>query len=307
MRSFTETLPALLAVAALTATTTAAVAPAATVSPEGAGPVAADRPRGLEVAVPAYVLPGDPMLAGLPTTHPAPSIVILNPYNGYAPFDATWQARADSLRAATTAHGGRTRVLGYVDTAHGTLPQAVVRATVDNYVRTADHRLHVDGIFLDQSQRDCGAGNADRDYYAELRGYVQEAVYAVAPQARDLVVDNPGTAVADCYLEPGHRTADVFVTFEGSGADCAGGWLGGNVFNHAAGYYSGATLDPSGTAFWHLVYDTPDATAMRATLDTAFTRGAGYVYTTDDELDIPWDAAPGWGFATETAHAATKG
>lgn len=101
--------------------------------------------------------------------------------------------------------GGHTRVLGCVDTACGTLPQAVARATVDDCLRTADHR------------------------------------------------------------------------------------------------------PPSGTAFWHLVYDTPDATAMRATLDSAFTRGAGHVYATDDELDIPWDAAPGWGFATETAYAATKG
>lgn len=304
MRSFTKTLPALLAGAALTVTM---AAPAASASSGVAGAVAADRPRGLEVAVPAYVLPGDPMLTGLPTTHPAPSIVILNPYNGYAPFDATWQAQADALRAGVTAHGGRTRVLGYVDTAHGTLAQAAVRATVDNYLKTADHRLHVDGIFFDQSQRDCGAGNSTRDYYAELRAYVQETVYAISPQAQDLVVDNPGTAVADCYLEPGHRTADVFVTFEGGYADYTGGWLGGNVFNYTAGYYSGATLDPSGTAFWHLVYDTPDATAMRTALDTAFTRGAGYVYATDDGMDIPWDATPGWGFAAETGHAATKG
>ncbi|MFI9329407.1 spherulation-specific family 4 protein [Kitasatospora sp. NPDC052868] len=299
MRSFTKTLPALLAGAALAATAVAA--------PGGGAAAAAERPRGLEVAVPAYVLPGDPMLAALPTTRPAPSIVILNPYNGYAPFDAAWQAQADALRTGTTAHGGRTRVLGYVDTAHGTLPQAVVRATVDNYLKTADHRLHVDGIFFDQSERDCGAANATRDYYAALRAYVQETVYAISPQAQDLVVDNPGTAVADCYLEPGHRTADVFVTFEGPYADYAAGWLGGNVFNPAAGYYSGAALDPSGTAFWHLVYDTPDAAAMRTALDTAFTRGAGYVYATDDAMDIPWDAAPGWGFATEAAYAATKG
>ncbi|WP_406209928.1 spherulation-specific family 4 protein [Kitasatospora sp. NBC_01560] len=299
MRSFTKTLPVLLAGAALAAAVSA--------SPGGAAAVTTERPRGLEVAVPAYVLPGDPMLAALPTTRPAPSILILNPYNGYAPFDAGWQAQADTLRTAVTAHGTHTRVLGYVDTAHGTLPQSVVRATVDNYLRTADHRLHVDGIFFDQSGRDCGAGNATRDYYAALRAYVQETVYAVSPQAQELVVDNPGTAVADCYLEPGHRTADVFVTFEGTYADYTGAWLGGNVFNATAGYYAGASLDPSGTAFWHLVYDAPDTAAMRTTLDTAFARGAGYVYATDDAMDIPWDAAPGWGFAAETAQAATKG
>ncbi|GAA3045516.1 hypothetical protein GCM10020229_65930 [Kitasatospora albolonga] len=30
------------------------------------------------------------------------------------------------------------------------------------------------------------------------------------------MIDNPGTAIADCYLEPGHRTADTFVTYEGT-------------------------------------------------------------------------------------------
>ncbi|WP_328953202.1 spherulation-specific family 4 protein [Kitasatospora purpeofusca] len=299
MRSFTKTLPVLLAGVALTA--------AALASPSGADAATTERPHGLEVAVPAYVLPGEPMLAAAASARPAPSIVVLNPSNGYAPFDAAWQAQADALRAGVTAHGTGTRVLGYVDTGHGSLPPSAVRAVVDNYLRTADHRLHVDGIFFDQTGRDCGPGNTARDYYADLRRYVQETVYAVAPQAQDLVVNNPGTAVADCYLEPGHRTADVFVTFEGDYDDYTGAWLGGNVFNPTAGYYSGAALDASGTAFWHLVYDTPDRAAMRTALDAAFTRGAGYVYATDDALLVPWDAAPGWGFAAETAYAAAKG
>ncbi|MGW6917824.1 spherulation-specific family 4 protein [Kitasatospora sp. NPDC054939] len=296
----TKTLSVAVAAAALAASVSE---PAAGAHPGAAGAGS----RGLEVAVPAYVLPGDAMLTGLPGTRPAPSVVVLNPDSGFAPFDAAWQAQADALRTGVTAHGTRTRVLGYVDTDHGALPQSVVRSRVDNYLRTADGRLHVDGIFFDRSGRDCGDGNATRDYYAALRSYVHETVYAVSPQARELVVDNPGTAVADCYLEPGHRTADVFVTFEGSAADYSGGWLGGNVFSYTAGYYSGATLDPSGTAFWHLVYEVPDEAAMRTALDAAYTRGAGYVYATDDTLLVPWDAAPAWGFATETSYAATKG
>ncbi|MGW4898475.1 spherulation-specific family 4 protein [Kitasatospora sp. NPDC004240] len=297
MRSLTRSLSVVLTGAVVAA---AGLTPTADAAADGAR-------RGLEVAVPAYVLPGQPMLAAAQATRPAPSVVVLNPDSGYAPFDTAWQAQADALRTGVTAHGGRTKVLGYVDTAHGTLPASVVKARVDNYLRTADGRLHVDGIFFDRSGRDCGDGNATRDHYAALRAYVHETVYALSSQASELVVDNPGTAVADCYLEPGHRTADVFVTFEGDLAAYRDGWLGGNVFNQGAGYYSGASLDPSGTAFWHLVYGVPDTPAMRTVLDSAFTRGAGYVYATDDVLDVPWDAAPGWGFAAETGYAATKG
>ncbi|GAA1250952.1 hypothetical protein GCM10009665_47050 [Kitasatospora nipponensis] len=295
MRTLTKGLPVLLIGAALAA----AVA--------GSGSAAVGAGRGLEIAVPAYVLPGDPMLTTLQGTAPAPSIVVLNPDSGYAAFDTGWQAQADALRTATAAGGGRTRVLGYVDTARGTRSLADVEATVDNYLRTADHRLHVDGIFFDQTGRDCGEADVTRDYYAALRGYVQESVYAISPHTKELVADNPGTAVADCYLEPGHRTADTFVTFEGSADAYANGWLGGNVFNDTAGYYSGATFDPSGTSFWHLVYATPDTAGMRTVLDTAYARGAGYVYATDDVVGTPWDAAPSWGFAAQTAYAARKG
>ncbi|MER8188053.1 spherulation-specific family 4 protein [Kitasatospora sp. NPDC094015] len=296
MQKLTKSLPVVLACAALALTAGTSGAAAATGT------------RGLEIAVPAYVHPGDAMLTDAQSATPAPSIVILNPNSGYDPFDAPWQARADALRATAVAGGGHTKVLGYVDTARGARPLADVETTVDNYLATADHKLHVDGIFFDQSGRDCGTDNALRDYYAALRAYVQERVHALDHRAEDLVVDNPGTAVADCYLEPGHRTADTFVTFEGTYASYTGaGWLGGNVFNYTVGYYSGASLDPSGTAFWHLVHATPDATAMRTVLDTAFDRGAGYAYATDDVLDNPWDATPGWGFGAETSYAATLG
>ncbi|WP_354639419.1 spherulation-specific family 4 protein [Kitasatospora camelliae] len=270
---------------------------------------AAESTRGLEIGVPAYVWPGEPMVAELETAQPAASIVILNPGNGDTPFDAPWQAQADRLRARTTAAGSHTKVLGYVHTERATRSMDAVKASVDNYLKTADGRLHVDGIFFDTVSRDCGTNNADRDYYAALRQYVQQRVAALDPSAEELVVDNPGTAIADCFLEPGHRTADTFVTFEGTYAQyTGGGWLGGNVFNYTAGYYSGASFDPSGTAFWHLVHGVPGAAEMRTSLDTAFTRGAGYAYATDDLLEPnPWNAAPTWGYSAETSHAASIG
>ncbi|MFF3672811.1 spherulation-specific family 4 protein [Streptomyces sp. NPDC002120] len=299
----------------------AAPAPAVTASARDAPVVTADSPtptpppmprmpgvRGLEIGVPAYVSANDRMLTDLTATGPAASVVVLNPGNGDAPFDAPWRARADALRDRTTSTGDKTKVLGYVHTDHGKRDIAAVKASVDNYLRTSDRRLHVDGIFFDVVSRDCGPANATRDHYAELRRYVQDTMSAVDPAAPDLVVNNPGTAIADCYLEPGRRTADVFVTFEDTYAAYTGaGWLGGNVFDPLSGYRSGAELDPSGTAFWHLVHDVPDTEAMRATLRTAFDRGAGYAYATSTVMPNPWNAGPTWKYRAQTTYAATLG
>ncbi|MBT2469798.1 hypothetical protein J7E97_18420 [Streptomyces sp. ISL-66] len=250
------------------------------------------------------------MFVDLTATGPAASVVVLNPGNGDSPFDDPWRARADALRSGTTSTGEKTKVLGYVHTDHGNRPLAAVKDSVDNYLKTADGRLHVDGIFFDVVSRDCGPANAVRDHYAELRRYVQDTMEAVAPgsDAADLVVNNPGTAIADCYLEPGHRTADIFVTYEDTyAAYVGGGWLGGNVFNDLTGYRAGSELDPSGTAFWHLVHDVPDAAAMRATLRTAFERGAGYAYATSAEMPNPWNAQPSWEYGSQTTHASSLG
>ncbi|WP_326593012.1 spherulation-specific family 4 protein [Streptomyces sp. NBC_01294] len=297
----------------------AAPAPALTASARDAPPAAAPPPtpapkprmpgvRGLEIGVPAYVWANDAMLTDLTATGPAASVVVLNPGNGDSPFNGPWRARADALRARTTSTGEKTKVLGYVHTDHGNRDIAAVKASVDNYLKTPDGRLHVDGIFFDVVSRDCGPANATRDHYAELRRYVQDAMNAADPAAPDLVVNNPGTAIADCYLEPGRRTADIFVTYEDTYAAYTGaGWLGGNVFDHRSGYRAGTELDPSATAFWHLVHDVPDADAMRATLRTAFARGAGYAYATSTVMPNPWNAGPTWKFRAQTTYAATLG
>ncbi|GLX16727.1 spherulation-specific family 4 protein [Streptomyces lavendulae] len=293
----------------------AAPAPAVPASARQTEPSPAPAPRipgvrGLEIGVPAYVWAGDPMLTALTAAAPAASVVVLNPGNGDAPFDGPWRARADALRAGTTAAGEKTKVLGYVHTDHGNRDLAAVKASVDNYLRPAgedEARLHVDGIFFDVVSRDCGPGNATRDHYAALRRYVQDAMHAADPDVDDLVVNNPGTAIADCYLEPGHRTADVFVTYEDTyAAYTTGGWQG-NVFDARGGYRPGTELDPSGTAFWHLVHEVPDSAAMRTTLRTAFDRGAGYAYATSAAMPNPWNTSPSWKYRPQTAYAATLG
>ncbi|MFG2983714.1 spherulation-specific family 4 protein [Streptomyces sp. NPDC048258] len=264
--------------------------------------------RGLDIGVPAYVWANDEMLTDLTATGPAASVVVLNPGNGDSPFDGPWRARADALRRGTTATGERTKVLGYVHTDHGNRAAAAVKASVDNYLKTPDGRLHVDGVFFDVVSRDCGPGDTTRDHYAELRRHVEDTMRAVDTAASPLVVNNPGTAIADCYLEPGRRTADVFVTYEDTyAAYTGGGWLGGNVFDPLTGYRAGTELDPSGTAFWHLVHDVPDAGAMRTTLRTAFDRGAGYAYATSAAMPNPWNTGPAWKYGAQTAYAAGLG
>ncbi len=301
----------LLAAPAPALTASARDAPTAATAAPAPGPPPTPRMpgvRGLEIGVPAYVWANDPMLTDLTATGPAASVVVLNPGNGDSPFDAPWRARADVLRSRTTSTGEKTKVLGYVHTDHGNRDIAAVKASVDNYLKTPDGRLHVDGIFFDVVSRDCGPANATRDHYAELRRYVQDAMNAADPAAPDLVVNNPGTAIAACYLEPGRRTADIFVTYEDTYAAYTGaGWLGGNVFDHQSGYRAGTELDPSGTAFWHLVHDVPDAEAMRATLRTAFARGAGYAYATSTVMPNPWNAGPTWKYRAQTTYAATLG
>ncbi|MFI9788216.1 spherulation-specific family 4 protein [Kitasatospora sp. NPDC051984] len=263
--------------------------------------------RGLEIGIPAYSFPDYPMLLNVQATTPAPSVVILNPGSGEAPFAADWQARADALRAKTTPTGEHTKVIGYVHTEATGRDRDAVLKDVRNYLVTPDGKLHVDGIFFDTSSRNCGVNNVERDFYLDLRHQVQALVHSIDPTVQELVVNNPGTAVQDCFLEPGKRTADTFVTFEGTYDNYINNYLGGNVFNLTAGYYPGAGFDPDGTSYWHLIHATPNATAMKTALSTAFTRGAGYAYATDDVEPNPWDATPAWGFGAETSYAATIG
>ncbi|MFD7642579.1 spherulation-specific family 4 protein [Kitasatospora sp. NPDC059795] len=301
MRIRANGLTALLLGSLLAVGATAAPQAVATTTPTTA------ESRGLEIGVPAYVAPDDQMMLDVQAAQPAASIVILNPNSGLAPFGPAWQARADALRARTTATGEHTKVIGYVHTAWATRDKAEILKDVRNYLVTPDGKLHVDGIFFDTSSRNCGANNVERDFYLDLRQQVQAIVHSIDPAAQELVVNNPGTAVQDCFLEPGKRTADTFVTFEGTYDNYINHYLGGNVFNLTVGYYPGEGFDPDGTSYWHLIHATPDAAAMKTALGSAFTRGAGYAYATNDVEDNPWDTTPAWGFSAQTSYAATLG
>lgn len=275
--------------------TIAALALACAVPTAAAEPSQAQS-RGIDVAVAPYVWPDDPYLQDLidPVKTPiAPAFVVLNIGNGEGDV-----AIVDNVADALRARGSQ--VIGYVYTQYGKRDAALVKADVDRWLTPRNGRIHYDGIFFDETARDCGPtpdSMAYRDYYRALR----EHVWSRLPGHADLVVNNPGMAIADCYLQRGHRTADVYVTFEGNAqtyrqiASADTGWVGyagGNVFN-TSGYRAGTEFNSH--SFWHMVYDagSSDVTPL---VELAYSRYAGNVLVTDDNLTNgvlnPWDAKP---------------
>ncbi|MFV0524964.1 MAG: spherulation-specific family 4 protein [Acidimicrobiales bacterium] len=303
MRSLTFTaalLTAALAVAVLGAPSAVSATPPA--------------PEGIDVAVPAYAWPTDDYLQTLldPVLTPQmPSVIVVNIGNGDGDVSAM-DATADALRARTDSNGAAPKVIGYVHTGRATRPMAEVKARIDAWLAPRGGRVHYDGIFFDETTRDCGSapGLTDyRDYYRALRSHV----WSRLPGHEDLVVNNPGTAVGDCYLDGANRTADIFMTFEGDAdtyAVLAGpgtnwaGYAGGNVFDEN-GYRVGTEYDAD--SFWHLVYDVP-GDSYRGIIDTAFSRYAGNVGVTDDLMtgsvvnpfdDTPSHLADSIGYASQ--------
>lgn len=226
--------------------------------------------RPLKLGVPAYVFPGQPPLVTLQTMNPAPGIVILNPDNGDGPFNASWQAQADRLRAKGIT------VLGYVHTDDGSRPVADVETSIDNYLKPASGAPQVSGVFLDEMSTSCSA----EPYYANLYRYI----HSIDPAA--FVAANPGTAVNVCFLRPGSVVANTFVTFEHDAATYISDYQG-NIVEQDGTFSSGAQY-PAAT-FWHLIYEA-SSSQMSQILSLAAARNAGYFYATDGSLPNPWDS-----------------
>ena len=93
---------------------------------------------------------------------------------------------------------------------------------------------------------------------------------------------NPGIGVPQCY----ENAADVIVTFEGSYASYVGDPTAANPYTPL----TWTTTDPM--KIWHIVYGAPDAATMAQATALSKTRGAGYIYVTDDVLANPYDTLP---------------
>ncbi|OYW30515.1 MAG: PEP-CTERM sorting domain-containing protein [Methyloversatilis sp. 12-65-5] len=226
----------------------------------------------LELLVPAYFYPVDEGITywqALADAAPDVAITaILNPDSGPgAAFDGDYAAVANAFQAA----GGR--LIGYVHTGYGARSEALVRAEIDRYYA----QYGVDGIFLDEVSNQA----QHLDYYQSLHAYIKGGF------TRHHIVANPGTQTPEAWL----ATADVLVTFESPAAEYAG---------YVADEWTAAQ---DAARFAHLVYDVPDADAMRAVIDTAIAHNVGHVYVTNDRGDNPWDTLPSY-WAAETARVA---
>jgi Spherulation-specific family 4 len=210
------------------------------------------------IAVPAYFYPSypDPVWAQMQSAVPPVAVAVMNPASGPgAAPDANYVSQIAAARAAGVA------VLGYVTTSYATRPASAVEAEVDAYYAW----YGVDGIFFDEAANTCPL----QSYYAGLDTYVK------AKGGLGRTVINPGINTPECFV----TAADILLNFEGSFSAyqtwTPDGW--------EAGY------DPS--HFWHLVYGA-SAGQMPTAVLLSQSRGAGYVYVTDDGLPNPWDTLP---------------
>jgi hypothetical protein len=156
---------------------------------------------------------------------------------------------------------------GYVATTYADRPLDQVKADVDAYL-TGHYAGLVDGIFFDEMSNDL----ADVGYYRELQSYVK----AIKPDARTF--GNPGTTFVN---NPSRQSAfstndfvqslDTIMTFENDSSSYQRSY---RSFPHLQG------LDRHQLA--HIVHTHDDWDA--SLLDLAATRGAGFLYVTDDRM-----------------------
>jgi Spherulation-specific family 4 len=229
----------------------------------------------MDLLVPAYFYPSfnpalsywDEMTAAAAAG--ARITAIINPDNGPgAAQNSDYVAAVNSFRAA----GGR--VLGYVYTCYGnntcTPGLPAIRTTADVLADAQRYNswYNVDGIFLDEMSN----LNAGLPFYQTVADGLRAA------QPGDKIVGNPGTSTPAAYL----NVADTLVTFE-----------------QGTGSYATATSEPwMSTAApdrqAHLHYNVSSATQMRALVQQAAQRNAGYLYITNDVAPNPWDQLPSY-------------
>lgn len=209
-----------------------------------------------QMAIPAYFYPGTAWNKAISSS--AVDIMVMNPDSGVG------SARnRDYVRVVNAARAAGVRVLGYVYTSYGARDLSAVLAEVQAY----RDWYGVDGIFLDEVASS-----------AKTIPYYQTIASVIRTAPTGFVMLNPGVFPAEGYM----NVADVVLVFEGSYEEyrrlSVPGWVSGYHPNQ----------------FYHVVYGVSSATRMRSALSWARSRNAGYVYVTNDVLDNPYDALPGY-------------
>jgi hypothetical protein len=236
--------------------------------------------------VPAYFPPGadwDRLVATLP----AGSIAIMNLDRG--PGAASTDATQRYLAQMWTAQAAGIKVVGYVPTGYGVghVPAgysgaralADIEADIDKWYAW----FTPDGIFLDEGPR-----RPVGSVYEHLRDYIQ----AKAGRGHLIVLNQSGYSDDDWAM----AVADIVCVFEAEHAIYAAetGNGGRNYPTYSGARWTG-NYPPDRVA--HLIYNTPDDTALAQAASLAQQRGAGWLYVTP--LAPPADT---WGRLPDAAY-----
>jgi hypothetical protein len=211
--------------------------------------------------VPAYQYPTTGTLwsnCAAAASH-VPLVAILNPASGPGTSADPHYATASS---AVRSAGGR--VIGYVDIASAGIPLDSALAQVDRY--RAWYEL--DGIFLDAMPND--SDPAHMTWCSALRDSIR------AREPAWWVVGSPGANTLPGYL----AGADILCIFESDGE---------TYFHWEPDPW---TRSQPAFRFVHLVHSLGSPDSMRLAVARARSRGAGWVYVTNDRLPNPWDETP---------------
>ena len=211
----------------------------------------------LDILVPAYNI--YPTVA-VWQNHSQDQVAVMNPASGPgAAPNPDWVAQTQAAQASGIS------ILGYVDTNHGAIDPAAVKAQIDTY----NGWYNVDGIFLDRVAGD----PAHLTYYQDLIDYIA----AVTP-GNDVTLNEgvyPDQSFAE-GLHAGHNMQITHVAFEGT-----------------YDTYVNATvptwIENSSTTFADLVYAVPTVADMQTVVQLASDHNSSYVYATPDTLPNPWD------------------
>jgi len=242
-------------------------------------------PIAQQIADPAYINPtASPStwdhLIG--STHGTVGIAVANVLNG-----PDYEAHSDWASVISRAHDAGIKVLGYVDTGYfGTTspgsPTRLGSTATHDWISQVEQDIDawyrfygsdMGGIFFDEAQNDCT--------YAPLYQAIDDYVKRYHPGA--LTVENPGIGVPQCF----QNTADVIVTYEGSYADYT---ADPSSDPNAYQPLSWTPVDPN--KIWHIVYGASSQSDMENAVSLSKSRGAGYVFVTNDTLPNPYDTLP---------------
>lgn len=276
---------------ARTALACAAVVASMLVIADRVGLTNAARPPKIDqqLAVPAYANPlVDPgPWQRLATSDPGSlGFAVINVINGtdYAPSP-------EATSAIQNASASGVKLVGYIDTGYlGTTGKRTRLGSTDPADWVAQiqgdisawyqfYGSNLAGIFFDQTQNACGPTSGSNDWVDRYR-QLSNAVKRLHSGA--LTVVNPGIGASQCYED----VADVIVTFEGSYESYVDDPAAPNPYKPL----SWTPADPN--KIWHIVYGASDVATMNHVVELSNTRGAGYIYVTDDLLPNPYDTLP---------------